>query len=1589
MISRHLQQYVDNNCVGGAQMDVLLEDGVDGAKRAVIRLSEMDDDKEDVNIRLKRHDDNTADCVFGSRGVADERQVFHDAAEKVVEWMMGWSNLDVRIFNRLTSDFLLRGSFKMVDRARQSRNQMEKGGPTSQVVGDSPPRGEGSEGQPVQAQGASPQQPPHKRAREGTPPPMVESGVSFAAVTGKDEYHGGLEMVDDPVKRIQIERFERLANGTREQQFALYQDILNDKPEVAKVPYTSKRTFMPRFETLLQQELRLRRLAQNAPETVAAAPSHAAPAAVAQKRGESVHESAAVPSTARDPPATSKPVATGDMPPPRQRGRGKGVDGGEVLDVFDMTLGNLEGGGPIFEAGRQGGANLQGEGAIAVGEPVSEGAGGSDGDTAKMTRFKEQADAYQLKKLAKWVVAEVRTETAPPEVRNQMMTLHQVAELIVKNACAPDGATQPEEIPSAKALIKWMEENLFEGKGKERKCKLKTYVQAERATHAAILYSISLDQHARRENMKIDSTWTAAVDEHQKGLSEALATYKGKALKGKGKGKEVEVADAPVSLLEKWEKSPVSQDDDDILDVNDEIAKGKRLRKQLAVQPRDLDEMSKALVHRNRVWTRNLFVGPQKLLARDLHLSRAEQNATIFANSESDYGHDKLVIPVWRTGRFLDDLKPVDVRKAALLDSLCKSAWEMAPLEKKPPLPPAICGFLVLDGNHFTTLIKSVKFELVTDNMTVDQRSVWYQAMLNGFMKAEKLRVVARGGKEQEVTKTVAAAKLEEWATDWTNFGGWTCRCSRVTEQVGKMIEVVRQLGNAMNAEDTAQAKATWGSALGDVHRAYQAYGPVKRGKGVSLPTPLYGKIWAIVKPFWQKGEQAKAEGDGAGDKAGGAEETDKWGPDQKNFMQRWLFWCEDPLKPAVDGKPAIAQDIAARQDFLDTRPKDKAHELSIFTAHRELASFQYFDSLIQAPIMSCEAPPSNLIKIMEVAKNLIEAAKQFAHIKFLENPELMAACKQLNGTFDPVLVREHVFGVKLKGTFATDLDKFIADCRLTRDFWRVVVTAMRAIILTLRDLPPAKRKVVDQKDWKFPRGLLASHPRHLYDDLGVKTKHLLGVPQEAAAEVEKEVEEAAEEGTAKAKKGWKERLEAYSDWKGVRMGSDWIAYRTMTWKENEKRKDLVVTKVVDELCAGNYKIPRSLEDQAFAVLDLAADSNEKWRNLRKWDADCIPEESNIPKPSSHLSPVVWDVVDKMTNALFRGPCRVLLVFGEPAHIRRKDGCDDFAPRSTGMEQCPNTILLNEDDDPEPSADTDFVASTPLQKRVLEARNVEGPPKVSGGGPAFAGLMRPTEVVDVEAPPGTSTAPLTFTDIFDRPRMPFHAPTGKAKKKLQFGFPVDPRLGLCPERPAVLLARPRSANQLHNRGGRGRAPTQRTSSRTSLTVRSARKNVRRVDGRGGGCAGAEGKTSGRGQARGGQETEGADEPAQPQKGGGQGRDATAENRIRDVRPDVRMRFMDGAKLSRGGWSSKWVDDVCINWQHKYPKKEDFPLFGTLLGKEREKVVFRWFDEGHDLGWSNECEQKFRFPLKFAREHVTLLKEGASWDNIPSYRPGKR
>eukprot|EP00899_Mesostigma_viride_P026010 jgi/Mesvir1/6594/Mv07876-RA.1 len=295
-------------------------------------------------------------------------------------------------------------------------------------------------------------------------------------------------------------------------------------------------------------------------------------------------------------------------------------------------------------------------------------------------------------------------------------------------------------------------------------------------------------------------------------------------------------------------------------------------------------------------------------------------------------------------------------------------------------------------------------------------------------------------------------------------------------------------------------------------------------------------------------------------------------------------------------------------------------------------------------------------------------------------------------------------------------------------------------------------------------------------------------------------------------------------------------------------------------------------------------------------------------------------------------------------------------PRSTGMEQCPDTILLNEDDDPEPSADTDFVASTPLQKRFLEARNVEGPRTVAGKG---------EEETPVRFPRGSASGTVS-------------GEAGRVVGQAAVGEPVaQPGAGgdeLPPNAPTHAPALPCG---------------QPEKTYEDLMAEAAAAQGQKAKRRGGGRRGA------------GQETEGADEPAQPQKGGGQGRDGgglpvaekgadcTAVDPIRDVEPDVRMRFMDGAKLGRGGWTSKWVEDMWLNWQHKYPNKEDFLLFGTLLGREKEKVVIRWFDEGYELGRSDESERRFRFPLKFASEHVTLLKEGASWDNIPSHRPGKR
>eukprot|EP00899_Mesostigma_viride_P021698 jgi/Mesvir1/2952/Mv02415-RA.1 len=399
-----------------------------------------------------------------------------------------------------------------------------------------------------------------------------------------------------------------------------------------------------------------------------------------------------------------------------------------------------------------------------------------------------------------------------------------------------------------------------------------------------------------------------------------------------------------------------------------------------------------------------------------------------------------------------------------------------------------------------------------------------------------------------------------------------------------------------------------------------------------------------------------------------------------------------------------------------------------------------------------------------------------------------------------------------------------------------------------------------------------------------------------------------------------------------------------MTWMENEKRKDLVVTKVVDELCTGSDKIPRSLKDQAFAVLDLAADSNEKWRNLREWDADCIPEESHIPKPSSHLSPVVWDVVDKMTLALFRGPCRVLLVFGEPAHIRRWKRLVRLIKYWLAEDGWTGLAYFSDDDS---SSDEDDDSE----------KGEEGEEDHADGHP-------PGEEGD-------------------------EAEGEKGDGEEEKGDGQEERDGGGDGRGGKKRSRDAGGSREETMGGMKTQGVEPEKTYEELMAEAAAAQGQKAKRRGGGRRGA------------GQETEGADEPSQPQKGGGQGRDGgglpvaekgadcTAVDPIRDVEPDVRMRFMDGAKLGRGGWTSKWVEDMWLNWQHKYPNKEDFLLFGTLLGREKEKVVIRWFDEGYELGRSDESERRFRFPLKFASEHVTLLKEGASWDNIPSHRPGKR
>eukprot|EP00899_Mesostigma_viride_P026418 jgi/Mesvir1/6961/Mv09108-RA.1 len=249
----------------------------------------------------------------------------------------------------------------------------------------------------------------------------------------------------------------------------------------------------------------------------------------------------------------------------------------------------------------------------------------------------------------------------------------------------------------------------------------------------------------------------------------------------------------------------------------------------------------------------------------------------------------------------LDDIKPIDSETAKRLNRVCESACAQF---KLPTPDVAFGGYLVVDGNHFTTLIKSVLFE---PTFSDKRKSEWYKTMLDGFMRADRNKVELRGEKgKKAMTEEEAKAKLDEWARNWDNFGG---------------VDV-------------------HGCAEGEYHSA------------------------EVVVATWEGGLSGRVHDDANGDDGGAGEKAEvqvgeKWTADQKNFMQRWLLWCEDPLKRGEDGKPVIVQDVKARQEFLDARPKEKRHELATFTSHRELTSFQYFDSLINAPMMSMEAPES------------------------------------------------------------------------------------------------------------------------------------------------------------------------------------------------------------------------------------------------------------------------------------------------------------------------------------------------------------------------------------------------------------------------------------------------------------------------------------------------------------------------------------------------------------------------------------------------------------------------------------------------------
>eukprot|EP00899_Mesostigma_viride_P023825 jgi/Mesvir1/4627/Mv25082-RA.1 len=278
------------------------------------------------------------------------------------------------------------------------------------------------------------------------------------------------------------------------------------------------------------------------------------------------------------------------------------------------------------------------------------------------------------------------------------------------------------------------------------------------------------------------------------------------------------------------------------------------------------------------------------------------------------------------------------------------------------------------------------------------------------------------------------------------------------------------------------QDDRTLGAAVRNIYRFIKAHpGAVPGGRGNTICKATYETLSALVKPAM---------------KEVGGKPKDSTHPGHfdtvKSQMQAFLHVCRNPGSTDLCDE----DELERKCEFLNLRGRPERERIT-WAGFRAYAGFQFQDS-IMAPIVAREVPPQNLQRMLDYAKNAMEAATQYLVVRSLEGNLRLEDLEGRYGGYVADKVLEAGFGVSGCATF-----------------WRLAAVAVQVILA-------CAGKCASPRATEFPRVDLRAMSLNLHRK-GVTSGMLRGEEERLPAGADEDAAPGGDRGTKRGREGGEE----------------------------------------------------------------------------------------------------------------------------------------------------------------------------------------------------------------------------------------------------------------------------------------------------------------------------------------------------------------------------------------------------------------------------------------------------------------------------------